>query len=309
MDKCAACNEAVKPQDGITCVKCHVTRHVKLKCAGISKASVVKDKKLRKTFICDSCQASSESESDSTETRSASGRTPNRGTLDIVLKKLDDMETKWEKRMNQFQAAVDMCSAQVDDITKLKVEVSQLAKRIKTLEKAPNQSTETQKEVIISNVPPLQKEETVKIARAIFSSLEAGIEESEVRQASRFQTGTGETTRHFIKVKLSNHESKGKVIKAARAAKANLKDLQLCVKTGLTFENSDTLGKDFLLTPVFINEAVSKETRLLLRAAIALKKEKKIHTTWTYQDRVYIRKEPQARPVAINSESNLREFQ
>lgn len=80
--------------------------------------------------------------------------------------------------------------------------------------------------------------------------------------------------RHFIKARMSSYATKGKVIKAARTVKAEFSDLNLSKKTGLKFKNETALPSNYQESPIFINEAVSRSTRMLLSAAIKLKKEK-----------------------------------
>lgn len=59
-DRCAKCGKDVK-KDGITRVSCHEKLHVTVKCAGISKASLEKDEKLKKAFLCGKCLDTSDS--------------------------------------------------------------------------------------------------------------------------------------------------------------------------------------------------------------------------------------------------------
>lgn len=98
------------------------------------------------------------------------------------------------------------------------------------------------------------------------------------------------------------------MIKAARAAKADLGDLDLANKTGLSYKNAASLPAEYLKAPIFINEAVSKGTRLLLLKAIKLKKEKRIHTAWTYLVKVFIRKAQSAKPEMVDSDEKLNQF-
>lgn len=215
---------------------------------------------------------------------------------------------KWDKRMDQFQAVIEMFSAKIDEVSELKTRVAQLSERVKALEKLPRQSNEHQRDVIISNVPPLENEDTLKLVGTIFKSLQSDLKDGDVLRATRFESKNTDNKRYFLKVKLVSDQAKGSVIKAARAARATLSDLQIKQKTGVSFENEQTLPKEFLNAPIYINEATFRETRTILNAAIRLKREKKLHAVWTYFDKVYVRKEQKSSPVGICNEEDLRQF-
>lgn len=154
-------------------------------------------------------------------------------------------------------------------------------------------------------MPPLESEDSKDVAVAIFNCLESGLKQEEV---TRFESNTGETRRFYLKVRLSTQEAEGKVIRAARAAKATLRDLQLKEKSGKAFTNTDSLNA-YLDAPIFINEAVTRQTRNLLLKVIKMKKDKRIHTVWTYQDRVYARKQPKSTPILIDNDKDLSKLQ
>ncbi|XP_028966619.1 uncharacterized protein LOC114828079 [Galendromus occidentalis] len=304
MDKCAKCEQTIK-KDGLACVRCHAKLHETKKCSGVSKASLDKDKKLRKTFVCDDCLASSDSEQeDDSPTEITSEK-----LMMKILSKISELDSKWQKKFDQFQSVIDMFSSQIDEVSELKARLKESSGKVKALEKLPRQTTEERSEVIISNVPPLAQEDPVKIAEAVFSSLEAGLSDCQILSASRFETKVDDKKRCFLKVKLSTNIAKGKVIEAARIAKATLKDLQLETKTGLKFADLNSLPQKFEDSPVFVNEAISKPTKILLQRAIMLKREKKVHTAWTYMDRVYVRKQQKSPPIGISCIADLEKLQ
>ena len=303
--ECASCGEMIEKELGVTCSSCHAIRHMKKKCAGLSKMAFEKDNRLIKNYVCEQCKKISDSESGSDEESDSEDDGPRSNELKMVLSHLTRLETRMEKRLNQFQAVVEMCSMQIDDITELKSKVSKIHERLKKLESAPKLAESKHREVIISNVPPMEGENTTKLAMHIFEGMESGLEPTAVQTASRFESSRDGETRFFMKVLMANDEAKGKVIKAARAAKSNLKDLNLVQKTGSNFVNVLTLRADFLSAPIFVNEAVSRSTKALLTAAIKLKREKNLHTVWTYLDKVYVRKQKDAKPRVIDSEEDL----
>lgn len=94
---------------------------------------------------------------------------------------------------------------------------------------------------------------------------------------------------------------------AARAARATLKDLDLETVLDSKFVKSEVDGQEeHLKAPIFVNEAVSKSTSLLLQHAVKEKKANRIQTAWTYQNRLYVRKLQGAKPVMITSEADLK---
>lgn len=226
-------------------------------------------------------------------------------SFERVLSKIENMEKKWDKRMDQFESIIQMCSAQIDDVTNLKKKVKGLEDRLRNLEKTPRQQESQFRDVIITNVPPMEGEVTTNVAHAVFESLSASVSAEDIQSASRFESEANKTKKYFLKVRLSSSEIKGKVIKAARAAKASLKDLNLSSKIKLPFKNENELPPDFQAAPIFVNESVTRETKSLLQKTLKLKKEGKLHTVWTYQNRVYVRKTKDAKPFPINGEEEL----
>lgn len=304
--ECAFCEEEIERRQGVVCSTCKTVRHMKKKCAGFSKAAFEKDAKLAKGYICAACQSSEpDSESDEDDNDEETG-SKGSAVWKQVLGKIGRLEKNLDKKMDQLQAVVEMYSAQIDEVASLKKQVSDLNERVRKIEKAPRHSESAHREVIITNVPPLENENTVSVVQAIFNGLEAAVKTEEVAHVARFESAEGNPKKHYIKVQLTSDLAKGRVIKAARAAKATLKDLKIKKQTGLKYKNEDTLREDFENAPIFVNEVVSRGTKILLQAAIALKKEKVIHTTWTYLDRVYIRKEKGTKPLLINSEEQLK---
>lgn len=311
---CAICEETVQNKEGIACIQCCAVRHKKKSCVGWSKAHLEKHPELARNFVCQPCkqsQLSSESDEDSEEeepqNKMALQRTKHvdAASFERVLSKIENMEKKWDKRMDQFESIIQMCSAQIDDVTNLKKKVKGLEDRLRNLEKTPRQQESQFRDVIITNVPPMEGEVTTNVAHAVFESLSASVSAEDIQSASRFESEANKTKKYFLKVRLSSSEIKGKVIKAARAAKASLKDLNLSSKIKLPFKNENELPPDFQAAPIFVNESVTRETKSLLQKTLKLKKEGKLHTVWTYQNRVYVRKSKDAKPFPINGEEEL----
>ena len=297
--KCVKCDLEVRKQDAVTCGRCAKWRHMTKKCAGFSKATFDKDVSLKNSFRCKECVSSSESEDESDEAETKDS------ALMAVLSRITRLEKRIDKKLDNVNRIADMFSAQIDDVAKLKASVADLQQKVKRLERAPKQMEEQHKEVIVTNIPPLEKEDVNSVAFAVFKGLEAKIDKEDVTAVSRFETTVDEKKRYFLRVKMASYEAKGKVIKAARAAKTTLKDLNLQKALGASFSVDPTRSEEILTAPIFVNEAVSKATRTLLLAAIKLKKEKKIHTTWTYLNKVYVRKEQKSTPILVNSEEAL----
>ena len=310
---CVKCENTLKTSDSVKCNACASLFHMKKCCAGISRASFDENRGLAKNFICENCVEDSESVSssengDKLPTRTARAKRDTAEPMELILKKISSMEKKFEKEMSQFRSITDMFSGQIDDVTKLKKKVKTLEERIRTLETTTRQPEQPHREVIVSNVPPLENENTAKVAAAIFESPQAGLAPDDIQQATRFESTLQEKKRFYLKVRLSSYEAKGKAIKAARAAKASLKDLNLPRQTIQPYANEQSLPEDHLTAPIFVNEAVSKTTKTLLLLAIKHKKEKKLHTVWTYLDKVFARRTEKAKATVINSEAELEQL-
>lgn len=144
MENCVSCEEIVKKQDGIQCTRCKAYRHMKKKCCGVSKASFEKDRSLRKKFICESCLSDSDSETDEDEPI-----TPKKSDKDPILqilKKITDMEKRWDRKMDQFRSVIDLFSSKIDDVTKLRAKVTELSERVKRLERTPREAPDQERE-------------------------------------------------------------------------------------------------------------------------------------------------------------------
>lgn len=305
MRECESCELEVAKKDEIRCIKCKSAWHMKKKCMGMSRDFLEKNKHLQRNFRCNKCSGSDSDSEPEDDPEGRQRRDPATDSLLQVLKKFTDLDKKMDERMNQFQAVIEMFSSKIDEVTKLKSEVSRLTERVKALENAPRQNPEQHRDVVISNVPPMVDENPLVLAEKIFESLDAGLSKGDVQRALRFESKNGEYKRHFLKVQLASYEAKGKAIKTSRTVRATLGDLDLRSKFGKGFVDEESLEGNFLSSRIFVNEAISKPTKTILVAAVKLKKEGKIHTVWTYLDKVFVRLETKSKPIQINSESDL----
>ena len=288
--------------DGVVCVDCDSVRHMNKKCSGFSKATYDKDKELKSKYICKDCNVADSSSESETENTSE----PNVKFMQQVMSKLSGFERKLDSKLSKFQSIAEMFSETIDQVTELKTKLDSLSKRVKKLEMTPKTNESKPNEVIVTNVPPLENENTEKVAEAILKGLDAKIGTDEIQQAFRFEVNKDGKKRHFLKIRMNNDAAKGRAIKAARAAKATLKDLDLEAALKSKFIRPETGGEeDHLKAPIFINEAVSKSTSQLLQSAVKSKKDNRIQTAWTYHDKVYVRKLQGSKPVLINSEAEL----
>ena len=300
--ECAECEAELKMSDGVVCVDCDSVRHMNKKCSGFSKATYDKDKELKSKYICKDCNvADSSSESESKNTSE-----PNVKFMQQVMNKLSGFERKLDSKLRKFQSFAELFSETINQVTECKSELDSLSKRVKKLDMTPKTNESKPNEVIVTNVPPLENENTEKVAEAILKGLDAKIGTDEIQQAFRFEVNKDGKKRHFLKIRMNNDAAKGRAIKAARAAKATLKDLDLEAALKSKFIRPETGGEeDHLKAPIFINEAVSKSTSQLLQSAVKSKKDNRIQTAWTYHDKVYVRKLQGSKPVLINSEAEL----
>ena len=206
--KCAACEDSVSKSDGIVCLRCKAVRHKKKSCVGFSKAAIESDPDFVKDFVCQSCCDLLDSESESSEDAEVSGR-ESQDSMARVLAIITKIEKKWDKRMFQFEAVIKMCSNQIDDVTNLKKKVRSLEDRSKALESAPKQQEPQFRDVVITNVPPLEGEDTAKIAKLIFDGVGADISPEDIQTASRFVSEINENKKMPGRVHFSSEHNGG----------------------------------------------------------------------------------------------------
>ena len=157
-------------------------------------------------------------EEDSTETRAADS------AMKLVPRKFPSMEKILNTKLSQVQAIADMFSKKMDEVTELKSKVAATNDRLKKLEKSPRTTERQSNDIIVTNIPPFQKEDTIRVAEAVLEGLAADVKKEEILQASRFEVEKDGRTRYFIKIRMANDEAKGRSIKAATAAKVQLKE-------------------------------------------------------------------------------------
>ena len=70
------------------------------------------DENLRKRFVCVDCQESTDSENESEDEDAVTDdkNSQSHGLLSSVLSKIGGLEKKLDRKLNQFQAIIDMCS-------------------------------------------------------------------------------------------------------------------------------------------------------------------------------------------------------
>lgn len=184
--ECAACEGKLEKRDAVCCVLCKNTWHMTKRCSGYSKAAFEENPKLVRTFQCDECSKDSSTEEVTDSENDVPRRSSGKDSLNVVLEKIVEMDKKLDKKLGKFQAVIDMFSDQIDVVTDLRKQVSEMQTRIRKLEQAPKAPEEKHREVIICNVPPLENEDVIKVAGAIFAGVEAEIEPEDVVDASRF---------------------------------------------------------------------------------------------------------------------------
>lgn len=144
----------------------------------------------------------------------------------------------------------------------------------------------------ITGIPEAKEENTIDIVQKITQHLGVAIEPSDLEFAHRVQprrVASAERARPIV-VRLRQRYIKDQIIAAARRRRnMNARDV------GMGGENNR----------IFINEHLTKENKMLLRACKQRAKEVNFKYIWTKNCRIFVRKIDTSPPIPINSSLDL----
>lgn len=313
--KCGGCALAIGAKWAIQCNKCHQFYHCAPKCCDV-KATEAQER--APTFICVKCIESFDVDKSVNigASTSSDGSVPTEKVLDSNSKIKETMKSLNEspRDIAKLVEAIGFLSDKFDEILKLFSRIEKLEREMKSLTTKSGRSSRMQNsynayhnDVIISKVPEIVEEDIGKVARIIMSGLGTDIKESEILEVSRFGSKDA-AHKVFLKVRFANPMAKRKAIKASREKKATFAEIVREHKNkpnqrldvtltgsagGITFKGDDMSVKE---NKIYINESVSKSAYAILKKALALKKEKTVHSVWTLNNKVYYKKTAEDSP-------------
>lgn len=310
-DKCSGCRKQIKETQGaLFCCTCNDWFHNL--CVQVPKEDLVKYQKL--PWVCKTCQQRKVLDTAVRLPKSLSAsQNPNdshrrkNSLSDVCGNNCQAKFSNLERRFSSLEARLS--KLEKTDKTpsqNLHAELQKLRADFSTLSKT---SGNPQCEIIISNVPEVKKEDTVKMAECVLEALDPELPKDSVIKATRFTAKNGP---RYIKVEVASSRLKEALVIASKKKKLALKDLSLSSKVKSVSRVSPPEWLDPLATGkllengrVFLNVSVSRHTRSLFLAALKLKINGSILTAWTWRNEVYYKTSPDGNPIRCSSIEQL----
>lgn len=193
-------------------------------------------------------------------------------TMAEQLKKLESsMEQNNEKMLEKMLVRLsDMIGAKINEkfkevvepliteVTNLQARVHQLENRLKGMETHWDAS-KRQNNIIISGIPAKQKENLQEIIAGVFSQL--GTENADYEYAQRLNTGT-DPNKSLILLRFQHHKDKQQMMSRY------FKDFNVHLNKITGFHEAK--GR------VYLNQDLSKESQIILKLVVSLRKTHKI---------------------------------
>lgn len=332
MDECFACNSEIKADE--RCVKCmFCSNSLHMKCAGLSESRYNKVQK-NNCFYCSTQCESSHTNTKKMDELLQSVKTLQVSVNKIdekceanmeCLKKTDQMMVKFSVSLNELAASQaemqksvqevkssqDFIAAQYDDIkvcfekmksdcagfsTKmsehdshlgtLKSSVSDMQKRLRIAEQAALNN-----ELIINGVPKsLALSETIIVSK-IAAAVGVQLYSPDIERARRFGNG-------MIHVEFNNSKVRNDILRARKGKSLYLDEIGFdnvaVASAGTSRSSPNHQTKQNQHTQVFINENLTRETRMLFRAAKSLRSSHGYKYVWCNKGLVYCKRDDTA---------------
>lgn len=195
-------------------------------------------------------------------------------TLDDVMKKLNEMDSK-------YQVLFDKYEQQVEINKKLESEISELKSHLNKREQ-----NELKNNIIIQGVPTKTNENLQEIVTKIGECLEVRVHDN----FKAFRIGLKGNTNAAIKVMFQDETTKNAFLKSKNKFHLNSNDLG--------FKNTNV--------KIFLNQDLTKRNLELLRAAKVFKDENKYKFLWVSNGSVLLRKDENAKVLLVDDEKKLK---
>lgn len=329
MDECLVCNSEIKAEEkNVKCLFCSNSLH--MKCAGLSEARYNKVQK-NNCYYCSTQCESSHTNNKKMDELLTSVKTLQVSVNKIdekceanmeCLKKTDQLmmkfgaslsalsaaQTEMQKSVQEVKSSQDFIAAQYDDIkscfekmkedcvvvsakmsehdsqlSTLRSSVSDIQKRLRIAEQATLKN-----ELIINGVPKsLALNETIIVTK-IAAAVGVQLYSPDVERTRRFKNG-------MIHVEFNNSKVRNDILQARKGKSLYLDEI--------SFENASTTGPGISRsspnnkiqhTQVFINENLTRETRMIFRAAKSLRSSHGYKYVWCNKGVVYCKRDDTA---------------
>ena len=223
--------------------------------------------------------------------------------LERLLKSLVGKAQSIEKSMEFWDSTMEEKVKLMDGAVR---EVEQLKKDVTSDRGSPE--SVLARDVIVPGIPEASGEKTAEVGRCIVGEL---IPELTPDVVSAMRLPASDRAPGLIKMSLKTSSARNRLLKAARVKRLNVRDLKLEEKISVLSSDDAPTWKCPLQLSIlgsrglFVNESLSKPTRVLLSKSRALKRSGVVHSVWTNSDRVFIRASAESPPTMIMSDRDL----
>ena len=210
--------------------------------------------------------------------------------------KLKDLEKSTNFVSGQYDSQKNMLNNMLKKQADLEKENSEFKKEIKSLERKIEVSYQelndlqqySRRECVeIAGVPTTENENSEGVAIKVFREIGVDISPDQITACHRVPSKRGIPV---IIAKMLNRKSVGQIL-------ANRKKLKGKTASQLGFPHE---GDEQSSSKVFINESLTKYNKELYRAVREKAKEKNWKFTWTWNGRIFARKEEASAPARFN---------
>lgn len=175
----------------------------------------------------------------------------------------------------------------IKELKRLKDENISLKQRVQSIEDrlSLKEQQEKAKNILVVGIPK-QEQGPKNIIKKVISTMKIQVDENEIEEARR----VNQTEDAPILVKFKNQEKKQIIMKTIRQLK------------GIKVKECGLAGID---RNIYLNDDLTQHNQLLFKTARSLKKSKKIKAAYTFNGRIYIKKDENDAPIRIRKEEDL----
>ncbi|XP_050677273.1 uncharacterized protein LOC126973973 [Leptidea sinapis] len=312
MVNCGSCGQEAR--DCVQCSSC--SRHFDYQCSGITEAGYRKlGIERQAAWRCPSCKSGGSAISPRIIS-GESGLLPKPVTLDQVMQELRNIKrtvdsvsnivagiesiksdvSELKTSMGQFTLKFQGLEERIHVIEQAQAEVLKLSDRILTMESDLNDKNQWMRlnNVEIKGVPMKDRENLFEIINKIGNKIQYPITKQNINFLARVPSRDGLAVRAKpIIVSFLSRYVKEDFVASARSFKK------------LIAADIDLPGT----SPIFINDHLTVENKILLKKTKKLKEEKNFDFVWVKNCKIFARKNPGSKIITIKSEKDLLKMQ
>lgn len=304
---CSKCDVKVNRRaPGVLCSGCAKTFHGK--CVNLNKEQVLSVNNGDILWKCEHCCGTKkkskrksikvvDSESDSSDEVDFDDITESYSAVCKELRNISKVQKTFEKSLTTFSHLIDdfnkkmkMFETKAKEIDRISADNKVMRKDLNDLQSyyKNNEQISRVNDVEIVGVPQEDKENLITIIKTIGVALQVPFTEKDIDTVHRVQCFDKKKTKNII-VKFQSRIVKNNIISAARQHNRTNKE-------GFTSNQLNLPGR----SPVYINEHLTSERKLLLMSIKKYAKQHNIEFIWTKECRIYARRNNTSRIKLIN---------